>query len=147
SPLRRAVRTCELAGFGPSAVVDPDLVEGNYGDYEGRRTADVRKERPGWDLFRDGCPHGETADGVGGAARPAASRLRAAWGAPPRGGGAGAAPRAHSARGPGAGGAGGPGARPRHSLLSPAALSILGYEHTPQEPVLRLWNDDRHVGP
>src|SRR5262245_49178794 len=59
SPLQRARRTCELAGFGSQATVDPDLVEWNYGDYEGKKTADIRKERPDWDLFRDGCPGGE----------------------------------------------------------------------------------------
>src|SRR5262245_18657166 len=56
SPLQRARRTCELSGYGRVAVVDPDLVEWNYGAYEGRRTAEIRVERPGWQLFRDGCP-------------------------------------------------------------------------------------------
>src|SRR5262249_36783231 len=59
-PLRRATRTCQLAGFGSLAVVEPDLTEWNYGAYEGRTTAEIRAERPGWDLFRDGCPDGET---------------------------------------------------------------------------------------
>src|SRR5438876_11841989 len=65
SPLQRARRTCELAGYGPVARVDPELVEWNYGAYEGRKTAEIRQERPDWDLFRDGCPGGETADDVG----------------------------------------------------------------------------------
>src|SRR3954465_11733103 len=56
SPLRRAFRTCELAGLGAVAEIDRDLVEWNYGDYEGRRTVDIRAERPDWQLFRDGCP-------------------------------------------------------------------------------------------
>jgi probable phosphoglycerate mutase len=60
SPLQRAVRTCELAGFGAEARLDPDLVEWNYGKYEGRRSAEIRAERPDWELFRDGCPGGET---------------------------------------------------------------------------------------
>src|SRR5947207_8677870 len=60
SPLQRAKRTCELAGFGAVAEVDPDLVEWNYGDYEGVRTADIRAKRPDWELFRDGCPNGES---------------------------------------------------------------------------------------
>ena len=64
SPLQRARRSCELAGFGPVAVVDPDLVEWNYGAYEGRKTADIRKERPDWQLFRDGCPGGESPEQV-----------------------------------------------------------------------------------
>jgi broad specificity phosphatase PhoE len=59
SPLQRARRTCELAGLGAVAVVEPDLAEWNYGDYEGRLSRDIRKERPGWDVFRDGCPNGE----------------------------------------------------------------------------------------
>jgi broad specificity phosphatase PhoE len=60
SPLQRAVRTCELAGFGAVAEVDPDLVEWNYGDYEGLRTVEIHAKRPGWQLFRDGCPNGES---------------------------------------------------------------------------------------
>jgi histidine phosphatase superfamily protein (branch 1) len=60
SPLQRARRTCELAGFGPLAKVDNDLVEWNYGTYEGRRTAEIHAERPDWQLFRDGCPGGES---------------------------------------------------------------------------------------
>lgn len=61
SPLQRARRTCELAGFGKVAIVDPEVVEWNYGEYEGRRSEEIRKERPDWRLFRDGCPGGETA--------------------------------------------------------------------------------------
>ena len=60
SPLQRASRTCELAGFGPAAEVDPNLVEWDYGQYEGRRTSEIRAERPDWQLFRDGCPGGES---------------------------------------------------------------------------------------
>jgi len=60
SPRRRASRTCELAGFGARAEVEPDLAEADYGDYEGRLSVDIEKERPGWDLFRDGCPNGES---------------------------------------------------------------------------------------
>src|SRR5947209_8146212 len=59
SPLQRAKRTCELAGFGAVAAVDPDLVEWNYGDYEGKTSAEIHTTRPGWELFRDGCPGGE----------------------------------------------------------------------------------------
>src|SRR5882724_7314893 len=65
SPLQRAARTCELAGFGSVAQVEPDLVEWNYGDYEGRRSAEILPERPDWQLFRDGCPRGETPGQVG----------------------------------------------------------------------------------
>jgi hypothetical protein len=59
SPLQRGFRTCELAGFGAVAEVDRNLLEWDYGQYEGRRTAEIRAERPGWQLFRDGCPGGE----------------------------------------------------------------------------------------
>src|SRR5215469_13942808 len=60
SPLQRASRTCELAGFGAAAEIEQDLVEWNYGDYEGRCSADVHREHPNWELFRDGCPGGES---------------------------------------------------------------------------------------
>ena len=65
SPLKRAVRTCELAGFGGEAETDRDLLEWDYGQYEGRRTREIHQGRPGWQLFRDGCPGGETPDQVG----------------------------------------------------------------------------------
>src|SRR6516164_241006 len=64
SPLQRASRTCQLAGFGATAEIDHDLVEWNYGEYEGRRTAEIRLERPDWQLFRDGCPGGESPQQV-----------------------------------------------------------------------------------
>jgi broad specificity phosphatase PhoE len=65
SPLQRAVRTCDLAGFGAVAKIDPDLVEWDYGQYEGRRTAEIHAKRPDWQLFRDGCPGGESPDQIG----------------------------------------------------------------------------------
>jgi len=70
SPLQRAKRTCELAGFATVAEVDADLVEWNYGKYEGRRTAEIRAERPGWELFRDGCPGGESPGEAAARATP-----------------------------------------------------------------------------
>src|SRR5258708_14706601 len=76
SPLQRAVRTCELAGFGALAEIDPDLVEWDYGQYEGRRTAEIHAERPDWQLFRDGCPGGESPDQVGERADRVARRAR-----------------------------------------------------------------------
>ena len=76
SPLGRARRTCELAGFGDKAEVDPELHEWDYGDYEGRRTADIRQERPGWYLFRDGCPGGESIAAIGARADRVIARLR-----------------------------------------------------------------------
>src|ERR1700690_3137832 len=80
SPLQRVSRTCELAGFRAGAVVDPDLVEWNYGQYEGRTSADIFKERPDWQLFRDGCPGGETPAQVGARADRVVARLRAVQG-------------------------------------------------------------------
>ena len=76
SPLRRAVRTCELAGFGGEAESDRDLVEWNYGQYEGRRTKEIHEERPGWQLFRDGCPGGEAPNQVGARADRIVERVR-----------------------------------------------------------------------
>ena len=77
SPLQRARRTCELAGFAAVAKVTPDLVEWDYGDYEGRLTSEIRRERPGWYLFRDGCPGGESLAAVGARADRVIARLRA----------------------------------------------------------------------
>ena len=77
SPLQRAVRTCELAGFGAVAQRDHDLVEWNYGDYEGLRTSEIRAKRPGWQLFRDGCPNGESPQQIGARADRVVSRIRA----------------------------------------------------------------------
>ena len=76
SPLRRAMRTCELAGFGSVAQIDPDLVEWDYGEYEGRLTVDILKERPDWQLFRDGCPGGELPQQVAARADRVVSRVR-----------------------------------------------------------------------
>jgi len=139
SPLRRAFRTCELAGFAAVATVDPDLVEWNYGKYEGRRSAEIRAERPDWQLFRDGCPGGETPDDVAVRADRVVSRVRAVQGDVLL------FSSGHFLRvlaalwldvEPGAG---------RFFLLSTASLSALGYEHDLTQPVVRLWDDTRHV--
>jgi broad specificity phosphatase PhoE len=139
SPLRRAFRTCELAGFAAVAEVDADLVEWNYGQYEGRRTAEIRAERPDWQLFRDGCPGGETPDEVGTRADRVVSRVRAVQGDVLLFS-SGHFLRVLAARWlgvePGAG---------RFFLLSTASLSALGYEHDLSQPVIRLWDDTRHV--
>lgn len=76
SPLGRARRTCELAGLGQGAVVDPDLVEVNYGEFEGKRTTEIRQSHPGWYLFTDGCPGGESIDEVAARADRVVARLR-----------------------------------------------------------------------
>jgi broad specificity phosphatase PhoE len=77
SPLQRARRTCELAGFGDAAEVDRDLLEWDYGEYEGRRTAEIHAERPDWQLFRDGCPGGESPEQVSTRADQVANHVRA----------------------------------------------------------------------
>jgi probable phosphoglycerate mutase len=140
SPLERARRTCELAGYGQHAIVDDDLVEWNYGDYEGKTTAEIRQTRPDWQLFRDGCPGGESPDQVGKRADRVISRLRAV-GQPVLLFSSGHFIRVLTARWLGLEPLAG-----KYFLLSTATLSILGYEHKLNEPVIRLWNDDRHVG-
>jgi broad specificity phosphatase PhoE len=140
SPLQRARRTCELAGFGAVAEIDRDLVEWNYGDYEGRRTVDIHRERPDWKIFRDGCPGGESPGQVGARADHAIKRVRAIEGNVLLFS-SGHLLRVLAARWlglePGAG---------RFFLLSTASLSALSYEHNPSQPAIRLWDDDRHVG-
>ena len=139
SPLLRARRTCELAGFGDVAVVDHDLVEWNYGEYEGRRTSEIHAERPGWQLFRDGCPGGESPEQVGARADRVLVRLRAAQGNVLVFS-SGHFLRVLAARWLCLEPAGG-----RYFLLSTASLSALGYEHSLRQQVICLWNDTRHV--
>lgn len=76
SPRTRARRTCSLVGFAQQAEMEPALVEWDYGDYEGLTTAQIRQERPGWDLFRDGCPGGESPSDVAGRVDDLLGRLR-----------------------------------------------------------------------
>jgi probable phosphoglycerate mutase len=135
SPLQRAKRTCELAGFGDVAEIEPELVEWNYGEYEGLTSAQIAAKRPDWQLFRDGCPGGETPIQVATRADRVVQKVRAVeenvllfssghflrmlgarW--------LGLAPDVG-----------------RCFLLGTASLSILGYEHNASEPVIRLWND------
>jgi broad specificity phosphatase PhoE len=140
SPLQRARRTCELAGFRDAAEVDRDLLEWNYGDYEGRRTSEIHAERPDWDLFRDGCPGGETPEQVGARADHVVSRVRAVEGNVLLFS-SGHILRVLAARWLGLEPSAG-----RYFLLSTASLSALGYEHNRCQPVIRLWDDTRHVG-
>jgi histidine phosphatase superfamily protein (branch 1) len=79
SPLRRAGQTCELAGLGADAEIEPDLVEWNYGDYEGKRTVDIQQGRPGWNIWRDGRPQGETPANVSDRADRIVARLPAPY--------------------------------------------------------------------
>lgn len=140
SPLQRARQTCSLAGFGSVAEIDSDLVEWNYGEYEGRRTAEIREERPGWELFRDGAPRGESPAQVIERVYNVWKRVRdvkgdillfssghfipvltARW--------IGMEPSIHS----------------MSFLLSTASLSAVGYDRDLSHPVIRLWNDTHHV--
>jgi len=75
SPMQRARETCALAGFGDVAQIDPNLCEWNYGDYEGKSTADIRKQRPNWNLWKDGVINGETVEQVGVRARAVIARV------------------------------------------------------------------------
>lgn len=138
SPLQRAARTCELAGFAAAARMDADLCEWNYGAYEGRRTADIRVERPDWDLFRDGCPGGESALEVGDRADRVIARARAA------GGNVLLFSSGHLLRVLTARWLALPPEAGRLLLLGTASVSVLGYEHNAGQPVVRLWNDTRH---
>jgi broad specificity phosphatase PhoE len=139
SPLQRAMRTCKLAGFGAVAEIDPDLVEWDYGQYEGRRTAEIHAERPDWQLFRDGCPGGESPDQIGARADRVVGRLRAIKG-DVLVFSSGHFLRVFAARWLGLDASAG-----RYLLLSTASLSALGYEHNLTEPAIRLWNETRHV--
>jgi len=140
SPLQRARRTCELAGFGPVAEIDNDLLEWNYGEYEGRRTSEIRAERPDWQLFRDGCPGGESPQQVAARADRAVCRLRAV-------GGdvllfsSGHFLRVLAVRWIGLELT----TNARLFMLSTASLSAVGYEDSLERPVIRLWNETRHV--
>lgn len=140
SPLQRALCTCKLAGFGGAVEIDRDLLEWDYGKYEGRRGADIRKERPDWQLFRDGCPGGESPEQVAERADRVISRIRAInddvlifssghflrvlatrW--------IGLSLTQNA----------------RCFMLTTASLSALGYEGSLSRPVIRLWNDTHHV--
>jgi probable phosphoglycerate mutase len=141
SPRQRARDTAALAGFGARAQIDENLAEWDYGAYEGRKTVEIRRERPDWFLFRDGCPEGESVSAVGARADRVVERLRSA------GGNVLLFGHAHFFRvlaarwlglEPGAG---------RLLLMSVASLSILGYEHSLEEPAIALWNDNRHAQP
>ena len=139
SPLQRAAKTCELAGFKSVAEVLPDLVEWNYGDYEGRRTDEVHAQRPDWQLFRDGRPNGEAPTQVGDRADRVIKRVRAA------GGNVLVFSSGHFLRALAARWLGLPTQSGAYFTLSTASLSTLGYEHNASEPVIRLWNDTSHL--
>ena len=137
SPLSRALETCRLAGYGDVAELNSDLMEWDYGDYEGRRTFDIWKERPGWSLWQDGVPGGETIDQVAARTRNVIEAAKSAEGD--------VALFAHghvlrvlTARwldlAPDAG---------QLFELGTAAVSVLGYEHDTR--VIVKWNQDSHL--
>jgi len=139
SPLSRARRTCELAGFGSSAVVDSDLLEWDYGAYEGKTRAEICRGHPGWEVFRDGCPGRESLAQVVVRADCVITRLRAI-GRDTLVFSSGHLLRVLAVRWLGIDGAMG-----RYLLLDPAGISVLGYQRELAEPVIRLWNDRRHL--
>ncbi len=136
SPLQRARRTCELAAMGDLAEIDPDLTEWDYGDYEGQSSADTRKTRPDWNLFRDGAPNGESPAQIGERADRLLSRLRTMRG--------NVALFSHGQFGRvlGARWIGLPALDAQRLVLGTASISILGYEHNlATQPVIIAWND------
>ena len=135
SPLQRALRTCELAGLGEFAEIEPNAVEWDYGDYEGQRLADIRKTRPDWNIFRDGCPRGEQPTDVSERADRLISRLRTFEG--------NIAIFSHGQFGRvvGVRWIGLPVGKAQHLILSTASLSILGFEHDViGVPAIVMWN-------
>jgi broad specificity phosphatase PhoE len=140
SPLQRALMTCTLAGYRDGAEIDPDLVEWDYGQYEGRRTAEIVAERPGWQLFRDGCPRGESPQQVAARADRVVVRARAVPGNVLLFS-SGHFIRVLAARWLGLE----PTSNSRYFALSTASLSALGYERDLSRPVIQLSNETRHV--
>lgn len=139
SPLKRARRTCELSGFAQVAELDPDLVEWNYGRYEGLHRADILRERPDWQLFRDGCPDGESPQQVAERADRVVARIRQVAGNVLLFS-SGHFLRVLATRWIGVAPING-----RTLILSTASLSALSYEHSLSRPAITLWNDTHHV--
>ena len=139
SPLKRARETCELAGFAGRCEIEPDLMEWNYGEYEGLTSDQIKTRTPGWLLFRDGCPGGETPEQIGARADRVVERVRDVKGDVL------VFSSGHFLRVFGARSLGLDAASGRYLLLSTASLSALSYEHNLAEPVIRLWNETRHV--
>lgn len=141
SPLQRARRTCELAGFGAVARVEPDLQEWDYGDYEGRTSVDIRAQQPGWNLFEDGSLGGESVEQISHRADRVLAGLR------PMAGTVALFSHGHFLRALAVRWIGQPVQEGRHFALDTASLSILGYEHGNDEiPAISLWNSGSIVG-
>ena len=139
SPLQRAVQTCALAGFGTRAEIDGRLVEWHYGDYEGRTSAQIHALQPGWQLFRDGCPGGETPAQVAQRADSLVGTLRGFDGDTLL------FSSGHFLRMLAVRWLGLPAQAGALLAIDTASLGVLGYEHQVQQPTLRLWNDTGHL--
>jgi probable phosphoglycerate mutase len=135
SPLQRASKTCALAGFGSGAEVDHDLIEWDYSRFEGKLTSDILKERPRWELYRDGCPDGEAPGDVAARADRFLALVRSIAGDVL------AFSSGHIIRMIAARWLGLPPAAGRVFFCDPASVGVLGFEHNRRDqPVLRLWN-------
>ncbi len=135
SPLVRATKTCDLAGFGSVVEVDRDLSEWDYGRFEGKVTSDVLKDRPGWKLFRDGCPDGESPEDVAARADRFLARVHATMGDVL------AFSHGHIIRMIAARWLGLSPAHGRFFFCDPASVGVLGFEHDSRDqPIIRLWN-------
>jgi len=139
SPLQRARKTCDLAGFGARAESVPDLMEWDYGAYDGLTSAEIRAKRPGWHLFRDGCPGGEQLADVVARVDRVIARLRSATGDTL------IFSHCHLLRVLATRWAGIPAELGGHFSLAPASLSILGTDHASGDPVIDRWNDSGHL--
>jgi broad specificity phosphatase PhoE len=136
SPLQRAARTCELAGYGLVAEVDKNLVEWDYGDYEGKRRPEILADRPDWIIFRDGCPNGESPMDVAARADRFISRIRTTPGK------VAVFSSGHFLRVLVARWLGSDASAGRYFKIGTGALSVLGYDHdSTNEPVIRLLNE------
>jgi probable phosphoglycerate mutase len=133
--LQRAARTCALAGFGNVAEINPDLLEWDYGLYEGKLTSDIVKERPGWELFRDGCPDGESSEAVAVRADRFIARVQDV------GGHVLAFSSGHIIRMIAARWLGLPPAAGRCFFCRPGSVGELAFEHDSHEqPIIQVWN-------
>jgi broad specificity phosphatase PhoE len=138
SPMTRAVSTARLAGLGDRVELTDTLLEFDYGEYEGRTTAEIRATRPGWDLFRDGCPGGETIEDAAGRARALLAELAGSDGRVLL------CSHGHQLRILTACFLGLPPDAARHLFLGTASLSVLGVEH--EWPAILLWNEQEGSG-
>jgi broad specificity phosphatase PhoE len=139
SPLKRARGTCELCGFGSQATTMEELLEWDYGSYEGKTSVQIRADRPDWDLFKDGCPEGESVVDISSRADRALTAFGEIDGTVLVFS-SGHLLRVLAARWLGCEASFG-----RYLGLDPASLSLLGFEHGQRDPIIRSWNDARRV--